>query len=173
MDCPPIVSNLECTYDRDQDTVYTYCAADRGTYEITCAYAYQETLPYLRVTGEILFESNRNSRVFYGYQHSYKLPQHWECISILPEGICIEDGVLTAEYNTEIVEAFATAMIFIDWEISMKPVSDINSDGIVNAEDLGILLSDWGVSGAGDLNDDGIVDGVDLGILQVQWGEGW
>jgi hypothetical protein len=50
---------------------------------------------------------------------------------------------------------------------------DINSDGIVDGLDLGILLGSWGGttnSAGGELNEDGNVDGLDLGILLGAWG---
>jgi YVTN family beta-propeller protein len=43
-------------------------------------------------------------------------------------------------------------------------------DGVVNGADLGLLLSNWGIPGAGDLNGDGVVNGVDLGLLLGAWG---
>lgn len=42
---------------------------------------------------------------------------------------------------------------------------DLNADNIVDADDLGILLSAFGISDAGDLSDDGITDADDLGLL--------
>jgi hypothetical protein len=48
---------------------------------------------------------------------------------------------------------------------------DLNGDGAVNGDDLGILLGAWGPgSGAADLNHDGYVDGTDLGRLLGEWG---
>ena len=51
---------------------------------------------------------------------------------------------------------------------------DLNSDGSVNGQDLGILLGAWGAcSGSvcpADLNGDGSVNGQDLGILLGAWG---
>ena len=47
---------------------------------------------------------------------------------------------------------------------------DLNSDGVVNGVDLGIVLAGWGNSGIADLNLDGIVNGVDLGIVLAAWG---
>ncbi len=50
---------------------------------------------------------------------------------------------------------------------------DLNGDGVVNGSDLGDLLGQWGVAGAGtcaDLNGDGTVDGNDLGTLLGAWG---
>ena len=49
---------------------------------------------------------------------------------------------------------------------------DINLDGFVDGNDLGILLGWWGGVGypAGDLNLDGVIDGSDLGIMLGNWG---
>ncbi len=59
-----------------------------------------------------------------------------------------------------------------------KIVGDINGDGVVDAADLGLLLSQWGPcpdligACAGDLNGDGVVDAADLGILLTAWSAG-
>ncbi len=52
---------------------------------------------------------------------------------------------------------------------------DLNGDGCVNQEDLGILLADWDCTGGdcpGDCDGDGDTDHADLGILLAHWGEG-
>ena len=47
---------------------------------------------------------------------------------------------------------------------------DMNGDGIVDGEDLGLFLVFWGTDGVqADFNGDGTVDGADLGILFVNW----
>ena len=47
---------------------------------------------------------------------------------------------------------------------------DINSDGVIDGADLGMLIADWGTTGPeADLNFDGIVDGGDLGKLLAYW----
>ena len=51
---------------------------------------------------------------------------------------------------------------------------DLNGDGVVNGDDLGMFLSAWGTcptTGAcpSDFNDDGVVDGIDLGSLLGAW----
>lgn len=49
--------------------------------------------------------------------------------------------------------------------------ADLNSDGVVNGGDLGILLSAWGGGGAAaDLDGDGTINGADLGALLAAWG---
>jgi hypothetical protein len=49
--------------------------------------------------------------------------------------------------------------------------ADLNRDGVVNGEDLGILLIDWGPGPSdADLDGDDIVNGSDIGILLLLWG---
>ena len=50
-------------------------------------------------------------------------------------------------------------------------IAPINArNGVVGGEDLGLLLSAWGLSGPGDLVGNGVVDGSDLGRLLSAWG---
>ena len=52
-------------------------------------------------------------------------------------------------------------------------LADLTHDGAVNGGDLGVLLSNWGLtlpSGAGDVNHDGVVDAGDLALLLGSWG---
>jgi len=50
--------------------------------------------------------------------------------------------------------------------------ADLNGDGIVDGNDLGSLLGQWGSCRgcAADFNGDGIVNGNDLGTLLGEWG---
>ncbi len=49
--------------------------------------------------------------------------------------------------------------------------ADFNGDGIVLADDLGILLAAWGPgTGPEDLDGNGEVNGADLGQLFAAWG---
>jgi len=58
--------------------------------------------------------------------------------------------------------------------IPLTPTSpaDLNGDGVVNGDDLGILLGAWGPApgNPADLNGDGAVNGDDLGIMLGDWG---
>ncbi len=50
-------------------------------------------------------------------------------------------------------------------------LGDLNGDTIIDAPDLAILLSSWGLPGApGDLNGDTIIDAADLAMLLSLWG---
>jgi hypothetical protein len=48
--------------------------------------------------------------------------------------------------------------------------ADLNGDGAVSSADLSVLLSRWGLSGAGDLDGSGVVDSADLAALLSSWG---
>jgi glucose/arabinose dehydrogenase len=47
--------------------------------------------------------------------------------------------------------------------------SDLNCDGVIDSADLGVLLANWGGSGAGDIDGSGAVDSADLGALLSAW----
>ena len=70
-----------------------------------------------------------------------------------------------------IVEA-AIDMVMISSIIcdDVEPNPDLNGDGVVDGEDLALLLAAWGdLDSFADLNGDGIVDGGDLGALLGAW----
>jgi hypothetical protein len=68
----------------------------------------------------------------------------------------------------------AAAATEIDAIVAVRPAAgpaDLNGDGAVNGDDLGILLNEWGpCSGcAADFDQNGNVDGDDLGSLLGSW----
>ena len=46
--------------------------------------------------------------------------------------------------------------------------ADLNGDGRVDGEDIGLFLLQWGGPGSADFNGDGLVDGADFGILLLE-----
>jgi len=55
--------------------------------------------------------------------------------------------------------------------LALHRKSDLTRDLTVDAQDLGVLLAQWGLPDSpADLNGDGFVDGADLGRLLAQWG---
>ena len=47
--------------------------------------------------------------------------------------------------------------------------ADLNGDGRVDGEDIGLFLLQWGGPGSADFNGDGLVDGADFGVLLLEW----
>lgn len=100
--------------------------------------------------------------------------------STLPS-LNILDAIGTYEYEGLTVFYFAVqsgpfepiGMIFESITISRS--ADLNSDGVVDAADLAILLGAWGrcldcTTCSADLNDDCVVNAADLAILLGAWG---
>ena len=59
----------------------------------------------------------------------------------------------------------------IEWLPWLLP-GDTNRDGIVNAQDIGLIATNWlktGLGGPGDANDDGIVNGQDIAVIAEHW----
>jgi hypothetical protein len=85
-----------------------------------------------------------------------------------------DTGWLVIRAGDTSTQLYAIARIQLEPTGSACP-ADLNDDGAMNGEDLGILLAAWGACPTtgpcpADLNDDGAVDGVDLGILLAAWG---
>jgi 5'-nucleotidase len=47
--------------------------------------------------------------------------------------------------------------------------ADLDNNSVINANDLSILIGQWGGPGTADLNGDGIVNGADLAVLLGNW----
>ncbi|TVQ30745.1 MAG: hypothetical protein EA376_11880, partial [Phycisphaeraceae bacterium] len=74
------------------------------------------------------------------------------------------------------VDYFADRVVLRFTSAGTPCLGDTNDDGVVNAADLGNLLSCWGavtpesVCESSDLNNDGTVNAQDLGALLGSWG---
>lgn len=83
-------------------------------------------------------------------------------------------GIASIRFVRIRVAADAPAVPEIDAIVAVRPgagPADLNGDGTVNGDDLGIMLGAWGpCSGcAADLDQSGNVDGDDLGSLLGSW----
>ncbi len=69
----------------------------------------------------------------------------------------LNESVFSTEVNKLVTGTTATA--------------DLNSDGLVNSVDAGIMMSSWGstTKPKADINQDSIVNSVDAGIMMSQW----
>ena len=61
-------------------------------------------------------------------------------------------------------------VLVVNGGIEVISNADLNGNGNVGPEDLGLLLGFWGMSGAADLNGDSRIDGEDLSLLLAAWG---
>ena len=98
--------------------------------------------------------------------------------AILGTGLGLSQAMLAGEVTqtttgciTSDVEGTSTAPLIEECADQVERVlADINGDGLVDAHDLVLLLSDYGSTGAvaSDVNDDGEVDGRDIIALVRQ-----
>lgn len=72
---------------------------------------------------------------------------------------------LTVRFTDETGASIETIIAVVPGGI----VGDLNGDNRVNAQDLALLLSSWGQTGAADLNGDGMVGAPDLSALLAGW----
>ncbi len=54
--------------------------------------------------------------------------------------------------------------------VCVADIAPTQHDGVVNAQDLAAMLSQWGSGGFADLNHDGITDAADMSMLLSAWG---
>lgn len=61
------------------------------------------------------------------------------------------------------------------WQVVLPLAGDVNRDGVVNFDDLGLVVSNYGLTGAtsaqGDVNGDGIVNFDDYGLVVSNYGQ--
>lgn len=90
-------------------------------------------------------------------------------------GMAFGNGVQNQPVNTLFVAAGPDfGMHGLYARIDALAPGDLNGDGVVNGDDLGILLGAWGPCAPigfcqGDINGDGVVDAADLGTLLAGW----
>ena len=82
--------------------------------------------------------------------------------------VCAHDGEII--FYTEAVIANG-ASYTRDWiySVEVDAWGDLNGDGFINGNDIGMLFAGWGMDGETDLNNDGITDASDVGILLSNW----
>jgi hypothetical protein len=83
--------------------------------------------------------------------------------------------VLKVDLGVVVEGSESAAQQSIDWMLELREipflVADIDGDGEVDGNDLGLLLASWGQGGnAADIDGDGTVDGNDMGALLAGWG---
>jgi hypothetical protein len=97
--------------------------------------------------------------------------------SLIPAGITVDHDGLPRRVDIESTPDTGVGAPVVDmgaFETQAPPppacTADVNADGTVDGADLGLLVGNWGGSGAGDIDANGSVDGADLGLLLSGWG---
>ena len=107
--------------------------------------------------------------------HFHNEPFVYECQSeALVTPIGCGDEVYWYAFEFSVTDAHGLSassivMVYPDCPSQGICISDLDEDGIVGPQDLGMLLAAWG-SSAVDLDGDGVVNGTDLSRLLSEWG---
>lgn len=117
---------------------------------------FQGSLGEIIASGDLLFATDRDT-IFDGVRGVYSF-------TIGADGALTQNGPLL---DTQGIGPNSIAV----WLPRPSVFADINGDGIVDGEDLGLLLAGWGGNDTNlDLDGNGVVDGGDLGLLLAAWG---
>tara|TARA_S200002703_G_scaffold130697_1_gene118007 strand:+ start:144 stop:635 length:492 start_codon:yes stop_codon:yes gene_type:complete len=161
---------MTCETTQDDGFYYRSCYNERLNYYIETHYSGGLVGHQYQITGVMIVQSKSYGlRRVYHWQETkipigYKVdPEFWS------ENICVyEDRIVVTA--SVLVPSFETATKDFAWYVPMSLSADINNDGSVNGEDLGMIYADWGTGvSRSDLNRDGIVDGADIGLLAIAW----
>lgn len=117
----------------------------------------QGSLGEIAIEGHLLFATDRDTALD-GQRGVYSF-------TIGPEGGLTQNGPLV---DTQGIAPNSIAV----WLAAAAHPADFDRDGVVDGDDLAVLLGSWGAcaSCAADLDGDQAVDGNDLAILLGGWG---
>jgi hypothetical protein len=88
------------------------------------------------------------------------------------EGAWLITGVGSVTNRRELVATGRLVGETVNQLVRLRPFrpEDLNDDGVVDAQDLAALLSDWGsFGGVADLDGDGVVGAADLAAMLSAW----
>ena len=105
------------------------------------------------------------------YRHA--VPLEFWLVPKIPEDspACYDAGKIVGFWEVRLHPA-ESVTIDIGWSVDLYDRADFNQDGVVDAEDLALLLAAWGrYHVPEDLDQDGVVDGYDLGWFFTRWSE--
>ena len=171
MDCPPpmVVFDIDRTTDCEITTsvgwewtptrqVYVKYKDNRESYD-----------KVLWLSGEANITNWRTKTARIKYRHAVEVDS-WLRPKIPHDSpVCFEDGFVVGYWET-ILFPTATATLDIGWSVNLYDKADFNQDGVVDAEDLGVLMVWFGSNNEWhDLDGDGIVNGYDLGLFFSRW----
>ena len=172
--CPSIDNPFVVDRVKVDGGTYSSGGVVRKNYGIDCAYFDTRGLDHLTDRGSVTFVNFTDRPKRLRYSHDFKLSRDGTNMVYTIEQSdhttlrvtgCFDSNRWTLGVSGVVWGGQTTTL---SWNVEGYLRSDLNRDGVVDGEDLGLLFLFWG-TGDNDLSGDGIVDGVDLGILLSEW----
>ena len=123
----------------------------------------------LWLSGEANLTNWRDETAVVRYRHRVRFDPWLRGRPSDASSVCVDDGVVTGYWEARL-DPGESVTIDVSWSVDLFDVADLNVDGMVDVEDLGILLTYFGTgAGIADFDGSGTVDGYDLGIFFTRW----
>lgn len=84
--------------------------------------------------------------------------------------VVIGDSLTAVRGNAFVQSGYGSVCVLTVGGVAPGCVADISADGVVDGEDLTMLLSGWGLDGVADIDGSGVADGGDLALVLSNWG---
>lgn len=185
--CGPFLNAMETVRIPDFDdegnptgNILTVSTGIHNTYELSAIYTAPElsdSAIEFTMNGELTYLNKRSNSNKIRFRQSIYVPEG--LVPFIPNDspVCWDPNTrrLVRLFESIIEQGDAEVVEPIQYTVTIRKenqVADINADGVVDATDQGILISDWNSDNyRSDLNFDGLVNSSDLGILLTQWSE--
>lgn len=173
MDCPePLTPMVAEVSHVDGVTHVNSRTANPVKRDLSAVYTKIITDSLLMRTGSVEMANLATGPRLLSYRVMHRIPAHQRPRIFEDSPLCYDhiNAEVVSLYESN-VAAGASSLEDISAEALLYSVADVNLDGTVNQDDIGIMLADWGTyEERSDANRDGYVDGADLGVLFMYWG---
>tara|TARA_Y100000004_G_scaffold194805_1_gene260290 strand:- start:344 stop:868 length:525 start_codon:yes stop_codon:yes gene_type:complete len=123
----------------------------------------------LWLSGEANLTNWRHESALVRYRHRVRFDPWLLGRPSNTSSVCVDDGVVTGFWEVRL-DPRESVTIDVSWSVDLFDRADMNRDGVVDVEDLGIFLTHFGTEQSiADLDESGIVDGYDLGLFFSRW----
>ena len=174
MDCPePLTPMVAEVSHVDGVTHVNSRTAQPDRRDISADYTKILTDSLIMRSGSVEMVNLRSHSQLLSYRVTHRVPAHQRPRIFEDSPMCYDHikAEVVSLYESN-VAAGASSLEDISAEALLYSVADVNLDGTVNQDDIGIMLADWGTyEERSDTNRDGYVDGADLGVLFMYWGD--
>ena len=173
-DCPPPLEPMPREVQRTDLEWHLHAHQETATRTVDSQYVVTIDPTTMLLEGAGVVEMTNNRPISYSriaYRSTFTPPYPWRLTGASSGETCVEDNTVVLLISESPVRPSETAVVAFYYSADLAHAADVNRDGLVNGEDLGLLMVDFGTSAPrSDLNQDGTVDGTDLGLLLSDFG---